>query len=166
MPNVYAAAAGIELLQTARARGDRARRSTVSSSASSAGARARGFDVVTPDDAARARAAGGRARRPTPPRWSARLEGRGIIASARGTGLRVSFHAYNNDEDVDAVLEALDADAALVDAGPTGLEVVRQLTGGASTTAVASISTSAPGSTRPATTTTDIAGKCRPMTSR
>ncbi len=44
-----------------------------------------------------------------------RLEARGIIASARGTGLRVSFHAYNSDGDVDAVLDALDANAALVD---------------------------------------------------
>jgi selenocysteine lyase/cysteine desulfurase len=43
-----------------------------------------------------------------------RIEARGIVASARGTGLRVSFHAYNNDADVDAVLAALDADAALV----------------------------------------------------
>ena len=43
-----------------------------------------------------------------------RLEDRGIIASARGTGLRVSFHAYNNEQDVDAVLEALDAEEALI----------------------------------------------------
>jgi selenocysteine lyase/cysteine desulfurase len=43
-----------------------------------------------------------------------RLEGRGVIASARGTGLRVSFHAYNTDEDVDAVLAALETEAALV----------------------------------------------------
>jgi selenocysteine lyase/cysteine desulfurase len=28
--------------------------------------------------------------------------------------LRVSFHAYNNDEDVDAVLAALDAESTLV----------------------------------------------------
>ena len=46
--------------------------------------------------------------------WVRRLEGRGVIASARGLGLRVSFHAYNNDEDVDAILEALDAEQALV----------------------------------------------------
>ena len=43
-----------------------------------------------------------------------RLADRGIVVSARGNGLRVSFHAYNNDQDVDAVLDALDAEAALV----------------------------------------------------
>ena len=43
-----------------------------------------------------------------------KLEGRGIVASARGTGLRVSFHAYNTDDDVDAVLAGLDAEQALV----------------------------------------------------
>ena len=43
-----------------------------------------------------------------------RLANRGIIASARGNGLRVSFHAYNTAEDVDAVLAALDAEAALL----------------------------------------------------
>jgi selenocysteine lyase/cysteine desulfurase len=49
-----------------------------------------------------------------------RLEGRGIITSARGTGLRVSFHAYNNDEDVNAVLKALDEERPLVCRAPGG----------------------------------------------
>jgi selenocysteine lyase/cysteine desulfurase len=35
----------------------------------------------------------------------------GIIASARGTGVRISFHAYNSDSDVDAVLHALGAES-------------------------------------------------------
>ncbi len=43
-----------------------------------------------------------------------RLDTRGVIASARGNGLRIAFHAYNNDEDVDAVLEALEAEAELL----------------------------------------------------
>jgi selenocysteine lyase/cysteine desulfurase len=43
-----------------------------------------------------------------------RLADRGIVVSARANGLRVSFHAYNNDQDVEAVLDALDAEAALV----------------------------------------------------
>ena len=44
-----------------------------------------------------------------------RLAGRGIIASSRGNGLRVSFHAYNDESDVDAVLEALEAESALLE---------------------------------------------------
>jgi selenocysteine lyase/cysteine desulfurase len=36
-----------------------------------------------------------------------RLERLGIIVSSRDSGIRVSFHAYNAPEDVDAVLEAL-----------------------------------------------------------
>ena len=78
-----------------------------------AGARRRGFDVATPDNpdqrgplvVVRSTDAGTLVRR---------LETRGIVASARDTGLRVSFHAYNDDRDVDAVLEALDAEQALV----------------------------------------------------
>jgi selenocysteine lyase/cysteine desulfurase len=43
-----------------------------------------------------------------------RLARDGIVASARGNGLRISFHAYNNDEDVEAVLSALEKNADLV----------------------------------------------------
>jgi len=45
----------------------------------------------------------------------AKLADRGIVASSRGNGLRVSFHAYNNEADVDAVMEALEAEAALLE---------------------------------------------------
>jgi selenocysteine lyase/cysteine desulfurase len=45
----------------------------------------------------------------------ARLAARGIVASSRGNGLRVSFHAYNNEADVDAVVEALQAESALLE---------------------------------------------------
>ncbi len=44
-----------------------------------------------------------------------RLAARGIVASCRGNGLRVSFHAYNNVADVDAVVEALQAESALLE---------------------------------------------------
>jgi selenocysteine lyase/cysteine desulfurase len=44
-----------------------------------------------------------------------RLAARGIVASCRGNGLRVSFHAYNNDADIDAVVEALQAESALLE---------------------------------------------------
>lgn len=112
IPNVYAAAAGIELLQTIGLTtiGEQVNR-LVERFAS--GARQRGFEVATPDDAA-ARGPLVVVRTTDAATMVRRLEGRGIIASARGTGLRVSFHAYNNHEDVDAVLEALDAEQALV----------------------------------------------------
>ena len=112
IPNVYAAAAGIELLQTV---GPTVIAEQVNRLVErfARGARERGFDVVTPDDPA-ARGPLVVVRTTDAATMVRRLEGRGIIASARGTGLRVSFHAYNNDEDIDAVLEALDAEQALV----------------------------------------------------
>jgi len=42
------------------------------------------------------------------------LAARGIIASCRGNGLRVAFHAYNTDGDVDAVISALFAESPLL----------------------------------------------------
>lgn len=105
VPNAYAARAGVELLQqvgldAVSARIDR----LVERFASEA--RARGLDVITPADPA------GRGplvviRDPRAAELVQRLESRGIIASSRGDGLRVSFHAYNNDDDVDSVLQAL-----------------------------------------------------------
>ena len=44
-----------------------------------------------------------------------RLAARGIVASCRGHGLRVAFHAYNDDGDVDAVVSALSAESALLE---------------------------------------------------
>jgi selenocysteine lyase/cysteine desulfurase len=49
------------------------------------------------------------------PALVSRLANRGIVASCRGNGLRVSFHAYNNENDVDAVMEALGAEAHLLE---------------------------------------------------
>jgi selenocysteine lyase/cysteine desulfurase len=49
------------------------------------------------------------------PAMVTRLAARGIIASCRGNGLRVSFHAYNNDADVDAVVSALEAESSLLE---------------------------------------------------
>jgi selenocysteine lyase/cysteine desulfurase len=48
------------------------------------------------------------------PALVSRLAARGIVASCRGNGLRVSFHAYNNEADVDAVVGALEAESALL----------------------------------------------------
>ena len=44
-----------------------------------------------------------------------KLAGRGIIASCRGNGLRVAFHAYNSNGDVDAVVSALTAESQLLE---------------------------------------------------
>src|SRR3989441_2010122 len=44
-----------------------------------------------------------------------KLAGHGIIASCRGNGLRVSFHAYNTEGDVDAVVRALAAESHLLE---------------------------------------------------
>jgi selenocysteine lyase/cysteine desulfurase len=44
-----------------------------------------------------------------------KLAARGIIASCRGNGLRIAFHGYNTEGDVDAVLSALVAESALLE---------------------------------------------------
>ena len=49
------------------------------------------------------------------PALVARLAARGIVASSRGNGLRVSFHAYNDEGDVDAIIKALQAESALLE---------------------------------------------------
>jgi selenocysteine lyase/cysteine desulfurase len=49
------------------------------------------------------------------PALVSKLAARGIIASCRGHGLRVAFHAYNTDNDVDAVLTALAAESTLLE---------------------------------------------------
>jgi selenocysteine lyase/cysteine desulfurase len=48
------------------------------------------------------------------PALVSRLAARGIIGSCRGNGLRVSFHAYNTESDVDAVVAALEAESQLL----------------------------------------------------
>jgi selenocysteine lyase/cysteine desulfurase len=112
VPNAYAAAAGLGLLQQIGLDVVERQVSRLVSRFAD-GARARGFDVATPADPAR-RGPLVVVRSTDAAELVRRLDGRGIIASSRGTGLRVSFHAYNNDEDVDAVLAALDAESTLV----------------------------------------------------
>ncbi len=77
-------------------------------------ARAAGFVVRTPADPNR--------RGPLivvqsvdAPALVSHLAQRGIVASCRDNGLRVSFHAYNNEEDVDAVVRALAAESRLLE---------------------------------------------------
>jgi selenocysteine lyase/cysteine desulfurase len=112
IPNVFAALAGIELLQALGLEAiDRQVRRVVDQFID--GARARGYELATPDDPAR-RGPLVVVRCTDAAELVRRLDRRGIIASARGNGLRVSFHAYNNDRDVETVLEALEAEAELV----------------------------------------------------
>jgi len=110
VPNAYAALAGLELL-------DRVGYDAVGKQVDrlveryASAARDAGFVVCTPSDRAR--------RGPLvvvqsidAPGLVTRLAARGIIASCRGNGLRVAFHAYNNEADVDAVMSALVAESA------------------------------------------------------
>jgi selenocysteine lyase/cysteine desulfurase len=48
------------------------------------------------------------------PALVSRLATHGIVASCRDNGLRVSFHAYNSEADVATVVEALEAEAAML----------------------------------------------------
>ena len=113
VPNAYAALAGLELLGTVEPGAIEARIAELVEQMAR-GARARGFEVATPDNPAE-RGPLVVVRSHDALAMVSRLAERGIVASARGTGLRVSFHGYNNEQDVDAVLAALDAEAALAD---------------------------------------------------
>jgi len=73
----------------------------------------RGFQVRTPAEPAR-RGPLVVVQSTDAPALVTRLAARGIIASCRGNGLRVSFHAYNDERDVDAVVSALEAEAVLL----------------------------------------------------
>jgi selenocysteine lyase/cysteine desulfurase len=105
VPNAYAAAAGLELLETIGANAIQRQIARLVDRMIT-GARERGLDVITPDDPT-ARGPLVVIRSTEAAALVDQLAANGIIASARGTGLRVSFHAYNNDEDVDRVLAAL-----------------------------------------------------------
>jgi len=112
VPNAYAALAALDLLD--RVGYDTIGRQVDRLTARFAGAaRDAGFAVRTPFEVDR--------RGPLvvvhtldAPALVQRLAARGIVASCRGNGLRVSFHAYNTDADVDAVAGALEAEAALI----------------------------------------------------
>ena len=110
VPNAYASLAALELLERVGydAIGQQVDRLVARYESA---ARTAGFVVRTPSDPAR--------RGPLvvvqsldAPALVSTLAARGIVASCRGNGLRVSFHAYNNDADVDEVVRALVTDAA------------------------------------------------------
>ena len=78
-----------------------------------------GFSVRTPADPAR-RGPLVVVQSTDGPALVTRLAAHGIIASCRGNGLRVSFHAYNNEDDVTAVVRALEQEAGLLVRAPAG----------------------------------------------
>lgn len=112
VPTIYGAVAGLELLKTLGADAVSLQITHVVERMVSCAVDL-GLEVVTPLDAARRgplvvlRARDAQA-------LVTRLAARGVVASARGTGLRVSFHAYNDAGDVDAVLAALTAERSLL----------------------------------------------------
>lgn len=119
VPNAYAALAGLDLLdrigcETAGRHIDRLVERYVSA------ARGAGFVVRTPIDPARRGplVVVQSVNSPGAPALVTRLAARGIIASCRGNGLRVSFHAYNTSADVDAVVDALVAESSLLERTP------------------------------------------------
>jgi selenocysteine lyase/cysteine desulfurase len=112
VPNAYAATAGIDLLQQVGFDVIETRIALLVDRFIS-GVRGHGFELLTPADPAR-RGPLVVLRAVDAPELVRRLAARGIIVSARGNGLRVSFHAYNTHEDVDAVLGALAAESTWV----------------------------------------------------
>jgi selenocysteine lyase/cysteine desulfurase len=113
VPNAYAALAALELLD--RVGYDAVGRQVdrlVDRFASAA--RAAGFVVRTPAALERrgplvvVQSVDG-------PALVSKLAAQGIIASCRANGLRVAFHAYNTEADVDAVVSALSAHAPLLE---------------------------------------------------
>lgn len=112
VPSLYAGLAGLELLQEVGAEAVAAEVEALASRLV-AGARERGFAVLTPEEPDRrgplvvlgCRDAAGLVER---------LARENIVVSARGNGLRVSFHYYNLPEDVDALFRVLDQSPDLV----------------------------------------------------
>jgi selenocysteine lyase/cysteine desulfurase len=112
VPNVFGALAGLELLERIGYAAIEAQVDSLSDRFLER-AQSAGYSILTPADPGRRgplivlRSLNG-------PELVRRLDARGVIASARGNGLRIAFHAYNNDEDVDSVIAALEAEAALL----------------------------------------------------
>ena len=113
VPNAYAALAGLDLLERVGSESVKQQIDRLVGQYSSS-ARDAGFVVRTPADPTR--------RGPLvvvqctdAPALVGKLAARGIIASCRGNGLRVAFHAYNTSADVEAVIDALVAESSLLE---------------------------------------------------
>lgn len=112
IPNVYGAQAGLKLLGAIGVE-------TIEREVASLTARLiawaddAGVEVITPSESTR--------RGPLVVLRSvdavtlvARLASRGVIASSRDEGIRISFHGYNTQEDLDSVIAALEAESAML----------------------------------------------------
>ncbi|HSF20001.1 MAG TPA: aminotransferase class V-fold PLP-dependent enzyme [Vicinamibacteria bacterium] len=106
VPNLYAALAGLSLIEEVGAERIAAHVERLASDLID-GAKSRGFRVLTPEEP--------ESRGPLvvigcgdSQRIVEALAAENIVVSARGTGLRVSFHYYNLPEDVDALLSGLE----------------------------------------------------------
>jgi len=119
VPAVYAGLAALRLLRSV---GLDAVRDHVRSLAdvAIAGLRERGLDVMTPDDPAR-RGPLVMVRSRDVQRLITRLAERGLLCSTRDGALRVSFHHYNSDADVRALLSGLDDNIGLLAAAGPGI---------------------------------------------
>jgi selenocysteine lyase/cysteine desulfurase len=111
--NAYAALAGIRLLRSVGLEAVGAHVAALVTRFADA-CRHAGFRLLTPADPDR--------RGPLvvvactdAPRMVERLAARGLVCSARGNGLRVSFHYYNTAGDVDVAVDALAAEADLIE---------------------------------------------------
>jgi selenocysteine lyase/cysteine desulfurase len=113
VPNAYGALAGIELLQRV---GLQAVEEQVASLAGRAIRRAHEarYAVLTAEDP-RKRGPLVVIRSRNAQDLVARLMRRGVITSARGSGVRLSFHAYNTADDVDRAFAALAAEKPLLE---------------------------------------------------
>ncbi|MDP6608020.1 MAG: aminotransferase class V-fold PLP-dependent enzyme [Vicinamibacterales bacterium] len=112
IPNVYGAQAGLDLLGAV---GLDAVEQTVAELTVGlmAWAGEAGVVTATPTDPAR-RGALVVLRSTDAPALVTRLGARGVIASCRDDGLRISFHGYNTQSDLDAVIAALEAESAML----------------------------------------------------
>jgi len=112
VPAVYAALAALRLLRGVGLDAVRDHVRTLSDLAV-AGLRRRGLDVMTPEDPER-RGPLVMVRCHDVGRLIARLAERGVLCSTRDGALRVSFHHYNTEADVRALMAGLDDSADLL----------------------------------------------------
>jgi selenocysteine lyase/cysteine desulfurase len=106
VPAVYAALAAVRLLRGVGLDAVRDHIGTLVD-ATVAGMRARGLDVMTPDEPG-CRGPLVMVRCRDVRRLLSRLAERGVLCSSRDGALRASFHFYNSEEDVRALLSGLD----------------------------------------------------------
>lgn len=112
IPNVYGAQAGLKLLDAVGVE-------TVECEVTSLTARLiawaddAGVEVITPSEPTR-RGPLVVLRSVDAATLVSRLAARGVIASSRDDGIRISFHGYNSQEDLDSVIASLEAESAML----------------------------------------------------